>query len=71
MNYEFKVITEHEDDLIPFTNAIKNHYALSEIYQEVFRPVIRYSEDEAKVSRYEEVWKEVRGYLEGRGISIL
>lgn len=35
------------------------------LYDEVFRPIIRYSEDMVKVQYYEELWQEIYQFLDG------
>jgi plasmid replication initiation protein len=63
---KYTITTECEDEfeISAITNAVKNKLALSELYTEVFRPVIKYSEDEKLVESYEIVWKRVVEYLE-------
>ncbi len=36
-----------------------NQAKIDELYDEVFRPVIKYGEDEAQLKFYEEVWEKV------------
>ncbi len=35
-----------------------------ELYDEVFRPIIKYGEDETRSAMYEEVWQKIRQFQE-------
>lgn len=54
---------DNQDTLEAFRNAELNHRRLEGLYNEVFRPVIKYGPDD-KSHLYLEVWEDVRRYLE-------
>lgn len=63
---KYTITTECEDefDKDAILNAVKNKLALEQLYNEVFRPVIKYSEDQTKIDSYTEVWDNIAAYLE-------
>lgn len=67
---KYTITTECEDDFDreAITDAVKNKLAIERLYDEVFRPVIKYSEDEGEVSAYETVWNNVKDYLEQNNV---
>lgn len=46
-----------------FLNRYKNSDIVNNIYDKVFRRVIKYSEDKKKVDIYEEVWEKVYRFI--------
>lgn len=50
---------EHE----AIVSAVKNKLKLDCLYDEVFRPVIKYSNDYKEIAAYELVWAKVQEYL--------
>ena len=60
---EIKLYPETEQEANAIINAISNKDKLDNIYDEVFRPVIKYGQDEKKVEAFEMVWKQLGEYL--------
>jgi len=54
---------ETEEDLKHLSNAISNGVKLDNIYDEVFRKVLKYSESEKEVEAYTLVWDKLNEYL--------
>lgn len=55
---------EHNlEDIDALLNASKNKRLIDEMYDQVFRPVIRYSNDEIMKDKFETVWEKVWEYL--------
>jgi hypothetical protein len=63
MKYTITVETEDEFERIAIINAVKNKLLIDELYNEVFRPVIKYSEDEKEIEYFLKVWEKVSEYL--------
>lgn len=63
---KYTITAECEDDFdrAAITDAVKNKLVIEQLYDEVFRNVIKYSEDSKLVEAYETVWETVKGYLE-------
>jgi hypothetical protein len=63
----FKITDNDDDDfqwlLGAYANAEKNQVFIDTFYQEFFRPVIKYGEDETKVKIYEELWQRIQDEL--------
>ncbi len=57
------ISVDTDEDLIPYSNAVKNKIKLENIYNDVFRPIIKYSQDEKLVAAYELVWEKLGPYL--------
>lgn len=55
-------------DAQAIVDAVKNKLALEQLYNDVFRPVIKYSEDAGEVAAYETVWNNVKQYLENNDV---
>ena len=66
MEYTITVKTEEKFDLEAIVDAVKNKLLVDCIYDEVFRPIIKYSDDEEKVKAFEMVWEKVSDYLESK-----
>lgn len=65
IKYIIQAECEDEYDRDAFCNAVKNKLLLEGIYNEVFRPIIKYGADEDIVYSYELVWERLSEYLEG------
>jgi hypothetical protein len=50
---------ETDEDLMAIVNASRNQMLIDCLYDDVFRPVIKYSDNENDISAYEQVWKKV------------
>lgn len=64
MKYRIIVETEDEFERMAIINAVKNKLLVDELYNDVFRPVIKYGEDEEEIEWYMKVWEKVSDYLE-------
>jgi hypothetical protein len=56
-----------EDDNFEFralTGATKNQSAIDDLYQTIFRPVIKYDDNTLKVEIYEELWDRIKEHFE-------
>jgi hypothetical protein len=64
------IIVECDDkfDEEAIIDAMKNKLTLENMYTEVFRPVIKYSEDDQLVTAYETVWNNLKEYLENNNV---
>jgi cytochrome c556 len=67
---KYTITAECEDDFDreAITDAVKNKLVIEQLYDEVFRPVIKYSEDAGEVAAYETVWENVKEYLENNNV---
>lgn len=67
---KYTITAECEDDFDKeaITDAVKNKLTLEQLYDEVFRPVIKYNEDEKIVAAFETVWEDVKDYLEQNNV---
>lgn len=61
MRIEIDVEDRFEKEAI--LDAVKNKLKLESIYDEVFRRVIKYSQDEKEVEAYSLVWEKLNEYL--------
>ena len=63
---KFKIVIECEDEeeLEIIKSAKTNYFILQGLYDEVFRPVIKYSESGELIELYEDVWARVNRYIE-------
>lgn len=66
MKYVVQIECESKEDAEIITNATKNYLIVTQLYNEIFRPVIKYSEDAELVAAYETVWQKVNEYIEGK-----
>jgi hypothetical protein len=64
MKYTITVETEDEFERIAIINAVKNKLLLDGIYDDVFRPIIKYSDDEKQVEAFGIVWDKLSEYLD-------
>jgi hypothetical protein len=64
MKYTITIECEHESELIPYTNAIKNQLKLDCLYDEVFRKILKYSENPKEIHIYQMVWDKLSEYLQ-------
>lgn len=62
--YTITINCEDEFEMEAHAKAVKNRLKLECVYDEVFRPVIKYSENKELVESYEQVWKKLSEYLE-------
>lgn len=63
MKYNITIECEDDFEVEAITNAVKNKLILDGIYDDVFRPIIKYSEDEKEVEAFEKVWSKLSEYL--------
>jgi hypothetical protein len=68
IKYTITVECEDDFDKQAILDAVKNKLAIDQLYDEVFRPIIKYSENELEVDAYEIVWNSVRDYLENNDV---
>lgn len=61
MRIEIDVEDRFEKEAI--LDAVKNKLKLESVYDEVFRRVIKYSQDEKEVEAYSLVWEKLNEYL--------
>lgn len=59
---------DHENDaaeheLKAIYDRHKNKRFVDDLYDEVFRPIIRYEENTKKRKQYEEVWNQIAAYM--------
>lgn len=64
MKFKLTITAEKEHELKPYLNAIKNEILLEDLYNCVFRPIIKYGQDEDEIKAYELVWEKLKEYLE-------
>ena len=55
---------EDEEDKEAVINAVKNSIKLLQIYDSVFRPVLKYSDNKNDTDAYQQVWDKLQEYLE-------
>lgn len=62
---KYKIVVQCEDEweMNVIANAKKNKLALDTIYDEVFRPIIKYGTDLKEVEAFEMVWKKLSEHL--------
>lgn len=65
MKYRISIDCEDDEDFEIIKSARANYFLLQDLYNSVFRPVIKYSQDYELVDSYEKVWAKVSEYLEG------
>jgi hypothetical protein len=63
--YKITIEVETEEELILLAKYQTNHHLIESIYDEVFRPIIRYGEDEEVAEAYTLVWEKLDAYLKG------
>jgi hypothetical protein len=63
MKTKITLKTNDNEEIDAIINRHKYKQFHDELYDEVFRKVIRYSEDEKLVSCYERVWKEIYEHM--------
>lgn len=68
IKYTITVECEDDFDREAITDAVKNKLVIEQLYDEVFRPVIKYSENDNEVAAYESVWESVKQYLENNNV---
>lgn len=64
MKYTITVETEDEFERTAIINAVKNKLLIDGIYDDVFRPVIKYSDDEKQAEAFGIVWDKLSEYLD-------
>jgi hypothetical protein len=70
IKYTITAECEDEFDKNAILDAVKNKLAIEQLYDEVFRPVIKYSDDPDKINSYTEVWEKVYKYLEDSDVKL-
>jgi hypothetical protein len=68
IKYTITVECEDDFDREAITDAVKNKLVIEQLYDEVFRPVIKYGENEDLAIAYSEVWEKVKEYLEQNNV---
>jgi hypothetical protein len=63
MKLTITINTEDSFEKDAILNATENKIKLDSLYDVVFRPIIRYSQDESEVKSYELVWDKLSKYL--------
>lgn len=64
MKYRITIETEDEFERLAIIHAVKNKLLIDELYNDVFRPIIKYSSDEKEIESYTKVWEKVSSYLD-------
>lgn len=59
MKYTVTIDCKDEEELGIIKSAKTNYFILQGLYDSVFRPVIRYSEDAELVEKFETVWEKL------------
>ena len=55
---------DYEYELEIMTERYNNSKIVTDLYDTVFRPVIRYSQDENEINAFERVWEEVYKFMQ-------
>lgn len=63
MKMRIEIDVEDRFDKEAILDAVKNKLKLESVYDEVFRRVIKYSQDEKEVEAYSLVWEKLNEYL--------
>lgn len=63
MKYRITIETDDDFERIAVMDAVRNKLLIDQIYDAVFRPVIKYGENKKEIKAYEMVWKELDQYL--------
>lgn len=63
MKYTITVECEDKFERDAIIDAVANKVKLDSIYDEVFRPVIKYSEDDEESLAFQKVWEKLNDYL--------
>lgn len=67
IKYTITVECEDDFDREAITDAVKNKLVIEQLYEEVFRSVIKYGDDkDSKI--FEKVWVCVKDYLEANNV---
>ncbi len=61
--YTITINCDDADELEAITKAVHNKRKLDELYDEVFRPAIKYGQNAEEVTAFEQVWEKVNEYL--------
>jgi hypothetical protein len=61
---EIEISEDHdlEYELTALANRYKYKRFFDDLYDEVFRPVIKYSDDESEIDAFDDVWDKVREF---------
>lgn len=62
--YSITINCEDEEEVRIINSARANYRIVNDLYDEVFRPVVKYGESEEQVKLYLEVWDKIREYYE-------
>lgn len=62
MKVKIEITDLEGDEVKAVLNCINNQLIIDNVWDEIFRPVIKYSDDEKKVETYQEVWDRWREY---------
>ena len=63
MKFKITIECEDEEELEIIKSAKTNYFILQGLYDEVFRPVIKYSENGKLIEIYGDVWARVNRYI--------
>jgi predicted kinase len=64
MKYRMVITCDSEEELEAITYAMKNKAKVDCMYDDVFRPIIKYSENEREVKAFRLVWETLKDYLD-------
>lgn len=64
MKFLITVECEDEFDREAVVDCVKNKLLIDSIYDDVFRPVFKYSDNKKEIKAFEMVWSKLEKYLE-------
>lgn len=54
---------DYQYEIDALTERYKNKIIVETLYDEVFRPVIKYSDDEKQYECYSEIWEKIHDFI--------
>lgn len=63
MKYTITISTDDNFERDAIMQAVENKLKLDNIYNDIFRPVIKYSVNEKEIEAFELVWEKLNIYL--------
>lgn len=63
MKYTITIETEDQFEKEAIIEAVKNKLLIEQLYDDVFRPVIKYGNDEVEIENYVKIWGKIHAYL--------
>ena len=63
MKYKITIHTDDDFEKQAIIDAIKNKLLIDSLYDDVFRKVIKYSNDQDEIEAFQMVWDNVKNYL--------